>query len=149
MTKSLQFEKQKTHEAFWTFSNNWGFPFHEVTQQGFKKLLLPGQTLGLNVKGTERPNGALQNLGPIGFGAGVAVGTPVDPVSIFSKVGVDFGKTGLAGYVPFGFTNQGEHRSLNDYDGNKLDIVPDRNSKHANGIPSKYTSKTTEVLTNT
>ena len=40
------------------------------------------------------------------------------------------GSSGLAGGVPYYFTNQGERFSLNDYDGNKANIVPDRALKY-------------------
>ena len=45
------------------------------------------------------------------------------------QFGLTFGSSGLPATVPFGFPNQGEHYSLNDYDGNKLNIVPDRYAK--------------------
>ena len=45
-------------------------------------------------------------------------------------MGVSLGSSGLAGGVPYYFTNQGERFSLNDYDGNKANIVPDRALKY-------------------
>ncbi|KAL6733129.1 hypothetical protein Aduo_003807 [Ancylostoma duodenale] len=51
----------------------------------------------------------------------------------YLQVGVGFGASGLAGQLPIGqviYPRQGEWQSLNDYDGNKANIVPDRARKY-------------------
>jgi hypothetical protein len=80
----------------------------------------------------EEKNGLLAGIGPIdvGFGLGIRAVPHNDPVSVGARVGVGFGASGLAGGVPIGFPFQGERYSLNDYNGNKADIVPDRAYKY-------------------
>ncbi|KAK6733410.1 hypothetical protein RB195_017260 [Necator americanus] len=79
-------------------------------------------------------NGLLKDIGTINVGFGVGVGVPGnDPVRVGSRVGVGFGASGLAGKLPIGediYPRQGEWQSLNDYDGNKANIVPDRARKY-------------------
>uniref|UniRef100_A0A0N5AIR6 Ntox44 domain-containing protein n=1 Tax=Syphacia muris TaxID=451379 RepID=A0A0N5AIR6_9BILA len=75
-------------------------------------------------------NGFLRDIDKISVGGGIAVGVPMnDPVKVAGRVEINFGVSGLAGALPFGFGYQGERYSLNDYDGNKNDIVPDRYAK--------------------
>lgn len=40
------------------------------------------------------------------------------------------GGSGLAGKIPIFFTDQGEYTSLNDYDGNKRNTVPNKALKY-------------------
>uniref|UniRef100_A0A1I7YWJ7 Conserved secreted protein n=1 Tax=Steinernema glaseri TaxID=37863 RepID=A0A1I7YWJ7_9BILA len=86
---------------------------------------------------TEDPNhsGLLKDIGSIdvGFNFGVPSYPGNDPVSVGAKVGVGFGASGKAGKLPpyLGFPPQGEEVSLNDYDGNKRLIVPDKAQKVA------------------
>ncbi|KAE9555794.1 hypothetical protein FO519_001008 [Halicephalobus sp. NKZ332] len=77
-------------------------------------------------------NGLLSGIGDVNVGFGLGVGVPgvSDGVSVGSRVGVTLGASGLAGGVPYYFTNQGERFSLNDYDGSKTNIVPDRALKY-------------------
>ncbi|WKX93131.1 hypothetical protein Q1695_010847 [Nippostrongylus brasiliensis] len=79
-------------------------------------------------------NGFLKDIGTVNVGFGVGVGVPGnDPVRVGARVGVGLGDSGLAGQLPIGqdiFPRQGEWQSLNDYDGNKANIVPDRARKY-------------------
>ncbi|VDL76081.1 unnamed protein product [Nippostrongylus brasiliensis] len=73
-------------------------------------------------------NGFLKDIGAVNVGFGVGVGVPGN-----DPVGVGLGDSGLAGQLPIGqdiFPRQGEWQSLNDYDGNKANIVPDRARKY-------------------
>nr|CDJ81206.1 Protein W02B12.13, isoform a [Haemonchus contortus] len=79
-------------------------------------------------------NGLLKDIGSINVGFGVGVGVPGnDPVKVGARVGVGFGESGLAGQLPIGqdiYPRQGQFQSLNDYDGDKSNIVPDRARKY-------------------
>uniref|UniRef100_A0AC34QSP2 Uncharacterized protein n=1 Tax=Panagrolaimus sp. JU765 TaxID=591449 RepID=A0AC34QSP2_9BILA len=77
-------------------------------------------------------NGLLAGIGDVNVGFNTGVGVPgvSDGVSVGTRVGVSLGNSGPAGGVPYYFTNQGERFSLNDYDGGKNNIVPDRALKH-------------------
>ncbi|KAK0393592.1 hypothetical protein QR680_000296 [Steinernema hermaphroditum] len=80
-------------------------------------------------------SGLLKDIGSIDVGFNFGVGTYPgnDPVSVGAKVGVGFGASGRAGKLPpyLGFPAQGEDVSLNDYDGNKALIVPDKAARVA------------------
>ncbi|PAV56919.1 hypothetical protein WR25_15761 isoform D [Diploscapter pachys] len=83
-------------------------------------------------------NGLLKDVGNVNVGFGVGVGVPGnDPVSVGTRFGLDLGASGLAGKLPIGqdiFPRQGEQISLNDYDGNKALIVPDKWRKYWNAV---------------
>ncbi|CAI4224444.1 unnamed protein product [Auanema sp. JU1783] len=125
-----------------TIENNWGFVSEEKeesseamtewpTEKMDKPQIQPQQV-------NPNQNGLLKDIGGIGVGFNVGVAVPGnDPVSVGAKVGVGLGESGLAGKLPIGeniFPRQGEHQSLNDYDGNKYDIVPDKASKYLQAI---------------
>ncbi|GMR37701.1 hypothetical protein PMAYCL1PPCAC_07896, partial [Pristionchus mayeri] len=79
-------------------------------------------------------SGALSSLGDVaGVGFGFGIGVPGnDPVSVQTGVSVGLGRSGLAGGIPsylYGLEPQGERYSLNDYDGDKRNIVPGRWAK--------------------
>lgn len=84
----------------------------------------------------ERPvetNGYLRNVGPIDIGfltnveKGVKFDVP-DPDRVQLALRVSFGESGLTGALPIGFPDQGERNplNLNDYDGDKRRIVPNK-----------------------
>uniref|UniRef100_A0A914QPU0 Uncharacterized protein n=1 Tax=Panagrolaimus davidi TaxID=227884 RepID=A0A914QPU0_9BILA len=76
--------------------------------------------------------GLLSGVGNVNVGYGVGVPVPGSPdgVSVGARVGVGFGGSGPAWKIPYFFNNQGEYQSLNDYDGDKRNIVPDRAIKY-------------------
>uniref|UniRef100_A0A7E4V5G6 DUF4774 domain-containing protein n=1 Tax=Panagrellus redivivus TaxID=6233 RepID=A0A7E4V5G6_PANRE len=79
----------------------------------------------------EMKDGLLKDIGVnVGFGLGVNAVKDNDPVRVATNVGVSLGESGRAGGIPFFFPGQGEEYSLNDYDGNKRNIVPDRARKY-------------------
>ncbi|KAH7693821.1 Protein W02B12.13 a, partial [Aphelenchoides avenae] len=125
----------------WQASNNWGFArsdkddFADITEPT-PRPTLPTTTrpfpLPSHRQLPEERNGLLAGVGQIdvGLGVGVKAIPHNDPISVGGRVGVGFGASGLAGGVPIGFPFQGERYSLNDYNGNKDDIVPDRALKY-------------------
>uniref|UniRef100_A0A0N4WCF5 CAP-Gly domain-containing protein n=1 Tax=Haemonchus placei TaxID=6290 RepID=A0A0N4WCF5_HAEPC len=94
----------------------------------------PLTTTILNGKIDPNRNGLLKDIGSINVGFGVGVGIPGnDPVKVGARVRVGFGESGLAGQLPIGqdiYPRQGQFQSLNDYDGDKSNIVPDRARKY-------------------
>uniref|UniRef100_A0A914YBJ1 Uncharacterized protein n=1 Tax=Panagrolaimus superbus TaxID=310955 RepID=A0A914YBJ1_9BILA len=76
--------------------------------------------------------GLLSGIGNVNVGYGVGVPVPGSPdgVSVGARVGVGLGGSGPAWKIPYFFNNQGEYQSLNDYDGDKRNIVPDRAIKY-------------------
>uniref|UniRef100_W6NCZ6 Protein W02B12.13, isoform b n=1 Tax=Haemonchus contortus TaxID=6289 RepID=W6NCZ6_HAECO len=139
--KPVGMTKEKEEEVF-TSSNGWGFedqltewPAEEERRDFSREPTKKVQTTTTYYEEIDpNRNGLLKDIGSINVGFGVGVGVPGnDPVKVGARVGVGFGESGLAGQLPIGqdiYPRQGQFQSLNDYDGDKSNIVPDRARKY-------------------
>ncbi|XGW12015.1 hypothetical protein V3C99_013022 [Haemonchus contortus] len=139
--KSVGMKKEKEEEVF-TSSKGWGFedqltewPAEEERRDFSREPTRKVQTTTPYYEEIDpNRNGLLKDIGSINVGFGVGVGVPGnDPVKVGARVGVGFGESGLAGQLPIGqdiYPRQGQFQSLNDYDGDKSNIVPDRARKY-------------------
>ncbi|KAK6025625.1 hypothetical protein OSTOST_08469 [Ostertagia ostertagi] len=145
---SKAIHEAESDDELFSSSNGWGFQEKLVELPSFSGHLKTRRSsnhrkdLGKKVETTTayyeevdpNRNGLLKDIGSINVGFGVGVGVPGnDPVRVGARVGVGFGESGLAGQLPIGqdiYPRQGQFQSLNDYDGDKSNIVADRARKY-------------------
>ncbi|CAJ0581498.1 unnamed protein product, partial [Mesorhabditis spiculigera] len=158
----------KPEEDLWQNSNlhagnHWGFDPDELSEdeqtllERYRAGQLSSQQAGQLRATTPQPEqqdpnrrGLLKDVGDVNVGFGVGVGPYA---SVSSAVGVQLGGSGPAGGLPDAlgydiFPRQGERWTMDDYTGNKDNIVPDRWRRYWEAVsegraspPPRYTHK--------